>query len=299
MRTEAVTASTDERLQRGLDLIPRLTEITGDQASGAVAEVYDDVQRTLRVPFVNFIFRVLANYPDFLVPAWRQIRPIVISRAFEESADDLRARALLQPDASARTQDWASCDGVDEVRPFTDGIHYVLPKLLLVATLLDASIGRPAPDSASAAPSTATIALGIADGMTRIGMVDPDKAEDPLSRLFNEIQQRHAHPGVATYYRALGHWPGLLQALWSYVEPVVGTAEYAALKRSLIEGAFDRATRQGWEAQVGQPDAPAEVADVLAVFRYRVIPDLLIDVVRIKALFDGPDAARRSRFSVA
>lgn len=289
----------EDRLRRGLDLIPRLADIKGDRATGAVAEVYEDVQRTLRVPFVNFIFRTLANYPDYLVPAWRQIRPIVISPAFEQSADGLRARALLALGDDTRGEDWSAYEGVDAVRPFTDGIHYVLPKLLLVATLFDVGIGRPAPWSdGGAGPEDATIPLGVADGMKRIGMVDPQDAADPLRRLFEDIQSRHGHPGVATYYRALGHWPDLLEALWAQVMPVVGTDAYESLKRSLIEDARDRATQAGWEERVGQPDAPDEVADVLAVFRLRLIPDLLIDVTLIKALFDGPAAARRSRFSV-
>lgn len=254
-----VADPTQNRLQRGLDLIPRLSEIKSDQASGAVAGVYEDVQRSLRVPFVNFIFRTLANYPDYLVPAWQQIQPIVVSRDFEQVADDIRAASLLEAARGLEKQAWTSYDGIDEVGPFTDGIHYVLPKLLLVATLFDAAVKQQSlPEEPQAEREAATIPLGIAEGMTRIGMVDPATAPDSLRRLFEEIQNRHGHPGVATYYRALGHWPDLLEALWRQVEPVVGTAEYEALKRALVEDALDRATRHGWTTRIGQPDAPAE-----------------------------------------
>jgi hypothetical protein len=46
----------------------------------------------------------------------------------------------------------------------------------------------------------------------------------------------------------------------------------------------------------------AELADIraiLAVFRLRLIPDLLLDVTLVKALLDGGEAAQSSRFSVA
>jgi hypothetical protein len=42
-----------------------------------------------------------------------------------------------------------------------------------------------------------------------------------------------------------------------------------------------------------------EIRAILAVFRLRLIPDLLLDVTLIKAALDGPEAAQSSRFSVA
>jgi hypothetical protein len=42
-----------------------------------------------------------------------------------------------------------------------------------------------------------------------------------------------------------------------------------------------------------------ELRAVLAVFRFRLNPDMLLDVSLVKALLDGPEAARSSRFSFA
>lgn len=42
-----------------------------------------------------------------------------------------------------------------------------------------------------------------------------------------------------------------------------------------------------------------ELRAVLAVFRYRVIRDTFVEVALIKALLDGDEAARSSRFSFA
>ena len=42
-----------------------------------------------------------------------------------------------------------------------------------------------------------------------------------------------------------------------------------------------------------------EVRALLAAFRNKFIPEMLLDVALIKALIDGPASARASRFSVA
>lgn len=42
-----------------------------------------------------------------------------------------------------------------------------------------------------------------------------------------------------------------------------------------------------------------EIHTILALFRFKLIPDLLLDVALIEAMLDGPEAARRSRFSAA
>lgn len=42
-----------------------------------------------------------------------------------------------------------------------------------------------------------------------------------------------------------------------------------------------------------------EVRAILAGFRTRFIPEMLVDAALIKAILDGPAAARTSRFSAA
>ena len=66
-----------------------------DAASDSVKAVYQDVQQTLRVPFVNFLFRLLANDASYLEQQWRALRPAAASLQFEEAADRLRASSLV------------------------------------------------------------------------------------------------------------------------------------------------------------------------------------------------------------
>jgi hypothetical protein len=43
----------------------------------------------------------------------------------------------------------------------------------------------------------------------------------------------------------------------------------------------------------------AQIRAVLALFRFRIIPDTFLEVPLVKAFLDGPQAARSSRFSFA
>ncbi len=103
-------------VRRGMQLIPQLPEIMPDEADERIQPIYEDIQRTLRVPFVNFIFRTLAMYPEFLEAAWEGINPSIRTRAFEAAADELRTRALLHclPDTSS--VDWPALGDFGSIR---------------------------------------------------------------------------------------------------------------------------------------------------------------------------------------
>lgn len=121
------------------------------------------------------------------------------------------------------------------------------------------------------------------------------------------MSQRTA-PGVATHYRSLGYWPAFLQAAWERIEPLVGMPAYEARKQAVVGRALEATAAMPPRYERGAPGAdrrlrPARLASglraVLPVFSFWVFPDLLIDVILARAMLDGPDAACRSRFSVA
>ena len=53
----------DRRLSQGLNELPQLPDLGKGDITEEMRSIYDDIERTLRVPFVNFIFRTLANFP--------------------------------------------------------------------------------------------------------------------------------------------------------------------------------------------------------------------------------------------
>lgn len=274
-----------------MELAAHLPDIMPEMADDQIKPVYDEIQASLRVPFVNLIFRVLANYPDYFLPAWRSIAPIVRLREFETASDELRAAAALQ-DLPRMT---ASDSGNPELRAFNDTIHYVLPKLLLVASLLGERTTSPEQPSRQA---DGRLPFGVADGAAKVEMVDPDRASERVTRLFSSIKTAHGHPLVSSYFQGLAQWPDVLENLWAELEPRIGTEPYEERKAELVQRASFHARDLVRLRSFAPPEHdPAEVAALLDAFRLKFIPEMLIDVVLVKAMLDGPDEAGLSRFS--
>lgn len=279
-------------IERGMALIPTLGEVMREDADPATGRIYDEIEAALRVPFVNFVFRVLANRPAFFHPAWARLAPIARSRAFEATADRLRERATLDADPGAVDLAPAGQD-LERIRAYSRTIHYVVPKLLLCATAFDLdAAGEEATDAATGSGTDFAdldaLPPGMVEGATAIPMVDPAAAEGRLAALFQDIQATHGHPGVATYYRALAQWPELLDGLWQAVRPVVGSPAFEAGRRIVLDVAAEEmralraAARAGGLLDANPPllpaDQKAEIRAILAVFRFRIIPDLLLVV---------------------
>lgn len=285
-------------IERGLALVPTIREVMEDQADAAIRAVYEDIRQSLRVPFVNFIYRVLANEPEFFLPAWQRLGPLCRTRGFEAAADRLRAEALLEPVPDGEAVRTAAGADLERVRAYTATIIHVVPKLLLTATFFDHEAGADWPAAhGSQGPDLADTRPGMLDGVIAIPMVDPATAGGKLPALFEDIQAMHGHPGVATYYRALGHWPDLLDAIWQQVRPRIGSAPFETKRGTLIDDA-DTAMRMLYAAARTHGLIPSDpiplAADqrerlraILAVFRLRIIPDLLIVVPLVQAMLDG------------
>lgn len=290
----------DQRLARGMTLVPQMPDLGKNEVSEDMRAVYDDIEGTLRVPFVNFIFRTLANWPKYFKPAWNTLAPHLRGLEFERSADYLRAAAAPDSTVEPLSEEIMAQGDWRARAAFTDAIHYVLPKLLLVVTALDQQWQgtftiRKVPERLS----NEELPYGPAQGAGRLPLLDPDAAGARVQALFRDIQQVHHHPGVASYYRGLGHYPDFLAAVWQEIRRHVDSDSYQQRKQALIEAAETMSTVSLLEERSQPIAAGAEpIGAVLAIFRYRLIPDLLLDVTLIKAMQDGPEAAACSQLSL-
>ncbi|WP_299820593.1 alpha/beta fold hydrolase [uncultured Jannaschia sp.] len=265
-----------------------LPEVMPVEANPKVQGIYQDIQNVLRVPFVNFLFRVMASDPDYLERAWTHLRPIAGTRAFEDAASELRVlvRSSVMPDAVK--DDWRELGDIDRVRAFTESIDYVLPKLLLIAMLLDKTTGSDRWVAGSPIP------MGVADGTEKIPMVDPEIADEELRRLFDDIRDRHQHPKVATYFRSLGQWPALLKRVWQGMRPHVGDKAYVKARADLI-GKAERLMKEAPRADLA---APSEISRALEFFHQRLIPDLMLDMEMVRAMLSDTGSRSRNQFDV-
>lgn len=232
--------------------------------------------------------------------------------AFERAADHLRATAVLEPQEHSEAPDLGDVDELDRIRAYTASIHYVLPKLLLVAIMLDRRIGNAGASDGGETTNrwygvgpAESLPSGIARGTAKIPLLDPEQAEGRVGELFREIAERHAHPGVASFYRALGHWPEVLDSLWSSVRRDLGSRQRSERKTLVVRraAALEEGLRDVVEPEPAMPELDTaeaeEMSAILSVFRFRLVPDLLLDVCRIRGALEGPGAPYRSPFSAA
>lgn len=185
---------------------------------------------------------------------------------------------------------------MEHLRSFNDTIHYVLPKLLLIATAwADGSAEHPVRERVST--SSLTIPFGVAEGTAKAELIKLEQAGGRMHALLEQVKQRHGDPVASSYYRGLANWPDFLEAAWKAIAPRVNSAEYEARKRSLAEAAQNHVRAWGAGSANGAPGEQGEIGDMLAAFRLNFIPEMLIDVAMVKSLLDGSEAARTSRFS--
>src|SRR5437868_13447080 len=126
----------------------RLAVVDETQADRQTIEIYELVTRKVRVGRVPLLFKALAA-ERALIPCWNALRPAIRVRAFEEAADDLRARAAraavdLGCPLIETQLEWAGydVDEIDQIRGQVDIFHYVDAKLLMaVAVLAEAVSG--------------------------------------------------------------------------------------------------------------------------------------------------------------
>lgn len=111
---------------------------------------------------------------------------------------------------------------------------------------------------------------------------------------------------MASYHRGIARWPAFLKVAWERISPLVNTTPYEERKRELLEAARSSvlelplpSRNEVVERGIISEEQVGELRAILTVFRFRLNPDMLLDVSLIKALLDSPEAARSSRFSFA
>lgn len=263
----------------------RLAEIAEGAATGSVAATYAEIRRVTGVPFVVFVYRVLATEPGRLEAAWAQLAPNLAS------AEGLAARAELEaaaPPAAAprpsplpRAVVEASGVTAASVAAMLAGFRRAnAANVVALWALLDGSEGsRPAP------PGPVPAAEPVPPGLP---MADLAALPASTVTLLEEMSAPVAGPErpllVPSMFRTFAHDEPLLAALWESLRPLLESPAFAEAAVAL--SARGRALAQGLPHPV-TPLAGDEIREVVARF-LRAIPSMLVAGAAIGALFpDG------------
>jgi hypothetical protein len=67
--------------------------IPEETAPAPIRKIYDDMKRTLGLPFINLPYLAFARWPDFLAAYWQVLRPVVESPVYHETQYGIRDTA--------------------------------------------------------------------------------------------------------------------------------------------------------------------------------------------------------------
>ena len=258
-------------------------EISEDQATGEIAEIFDELKVLCGVPYVSAIHRYLAAKPGFLEWAWAAVAPTFRDGQAQEAG--WRAAAglslpPLDPIPAAALRAWGLDDAaLTTVRDAAEGFIRVAPVNMVFAGLIKQLLDGTSTDGRAArAPWTAPALLPPPPAMVDLAALDA-VGRDAVMLFASEMGGKPFVPGL---YRMLGHWPGLVAHLATVLRPRIasaaGTAAFDEL-RARIDAAVPKvlATLPPVPTSRPRPSAAdrADFLDVGQTYR-KTSPELVV-----------------------
>ena len=198
-------------------------QVYDHEATGWQRGLYDDVKRTFRAPFINWVFRTaMANEPAFLRYAWGQVAPIFDTRAFAAFSVDYRDAVLtaLEVPVHDSREFGLRPPEYRELQGQLATFDVVGPRLaVLFRTLASTLSGERVGGVAGGVDSTAPYPAGLdRDRGREPTMLGPDETPTGAEETLAAVRDAHdLGDGVPSIYRCLAQWPAALDAGWAAV----------------------------------------------------------------------------------
>lgn len=254
-----------------------VTAVDEASATGQTAAIFAEIRETMGIPLVTSIWRGLAGMEDSLPTAWSIAKPLYRTGQPEAGLARIIERVGLPvPRPLSRSQ--LSCVGIDdsalmEARAViaaynrSNGMNMVA----LAAMIAPSRSGAPLDESASTYPSWSNF-----PALKSREEIDPVVWE--MVTLVNGLGSRGPDAFVATLWRHLAHWPGLLALTHTAFLPMQSSGEVKAASARMVDLAAEEGARMA-DLCVGMDDLseqarstitnyvanPAHVARMVAV----------------------------------
>jgi hypothetical protein len=294
--------------------ISRFPEVDQADVSGELAELYDDIEFTLRAPWVPFAIRVMSLFPAFVPAAWQKLKPQISTVYAEKGADLVREASIvpgpLPPDPRPRLRAAGrSDDEIAKIGQALDSLNYGNPKGLILVTAWNEAWNERAAGSPAnwlSAAQAWRLPGGLPDGVQPLHLIDPVQATPDVQELLRQAKDLFLYHAPASDYRVLAAWPDVLRfAVEDILSPVALTAEYEetarrirAIARRHVAGFPDvgGVSRRQMSHSLSGPEI-AGLTGVLFMYNH-FIADITIAMIRVKQAFDGAASATENKFPV-
>ncbi|MBW3654837.1 MAG: halocarboxylic acid dehydrogenase DehI family protein [Gemmatimonadetes bacterium] len=274
------------------------------EAEGELARVYHEIRQTLRVSGVNLNFRSWAGVNGFLPPVWDALRPNLETRAFEEAADRLRARAITKAATlgrlGAREGAAPGQSQAYQIRAALRLYHYVNPKLLLLTSAVRLALDGESPGGSGPAREP-SVPRGVPAGMYAMEMVEEDTDDPRVAGVFRDIRETLGLSHVNSDYRTLALWPDYLEEGWRRLKPIVQDPEHADAADRLRAQAREEARSLPYPLELTDKALAEHGADgrrgreMTEAFE-QLLPGLILNVALLSFDWEEPDALLASPF---
>jgi len=268
-----------------------IPEIYEEEAAGELKEVYHDIKQVLKVPVVNFIFRALANYPEFLKMAWTEVRESFLTINMEKTANSIRYPQISLPiQPFHKGQFHLDPSMIHQIKKEIFIFQYVNPKLSIIASAWAESLGYRPIDGGKKV--WGFISPGIEINLPKVQMVKWSEASPAVQKLYLSIMKKHHAFDIASDYRVYAKYPEFLESIWSQLKKYVGTEDYVKTQEQIKKSAIQLAHKQMPypvtinRAQLEKDFTPADIAGIMGLVSYfqNFLPDLIIETEFIRRL---------------
>jgi hypothetical protein len=232
-----------------------VTAISEAEATGRTAEIFADIREVMQIPLITSIWRVLADFDGGLEAAWTATRPIYETGQPDAALQKLKAQAgfpVPAPLSVGRLESaGVPAEELPAIRAIIDAYNRSNGMNLVALTALVAD--------PSSKPSSYATPPPHAPWPTLRPLLAQEEIEPETWALLQRVKllgASGAKSSVATLWRHIAHWPGLLS---------VALESYEPMQR---DGVIGRASEQVFEIAraeaVGMAHLKASTADIPA-----------------------------------
>jgi hypothetical protein len=246
-----------------------LSEVSESEASGVVADIYDEIRQAYAAPYVSSLFRHLATYPGLLEWIWGIMHPGFASGAVQHTGwnhVDISALAPL-PAISRPALRSLGVTGQDEavIRDVCRTFTRVSPVNLVLAGCMRQLLTNQA-EMVGTQPPPGRQALPTA--LPQLPTMVPWEALNPGRRAVLDVFETDlaGEAFVPGLYRILAHWPAYL----AHVAVVLGPRLSDPVVLANCEKIADRIVDTAPEILTGLP-APTELPPITVAETKRVL----------------------------
>ena len=266
--------------------MPPFPEIREQDATPEIAAIYSEIRTVSGLPLVNLIWRHIATYPSVLSWAWAAVLPVVTSARMDTARQRIVTSITLPPITHIGVKGWRSAGVTDQALARVSAVidAYIHGNLTNIIALTALRLrlehpNRPAahlPISPRAAPTLVEL-----DPLPGVAALD--------ARLVTQIRalaKRHEGASddlIPSLYLALSYWPGVIEALPTWLSSLYAPAPLRAARVNTCNLAEAEAETM-LPKQSPQPEGIAAAQPALQRFTRFVIPALIPVCVAIRRL---------------